>query len=162
MIRSQASYERVVGWTFRVALFAAAASLAVYIPYKYATQLHAVTGIYAFLFPLSALLAAAGIVLAVKPQRGCDCGVSMRAGVGALSALWLATGVLCVGSLTVAVMEHPMHGSIATFHMLVQHVFLSLSLIAFAFMPDRMAEMLGFAVPRGQPSVSGAVSSASD
>lgn len=162
MVRSQAAYVRVLGWTLRVALFGAAASLAVYIPYKYATQLHAVTGIYAFLFPLSALLAAAGIVLAVKPQQGCDCGVSMRAGVGALSALWLVTGVLCVGSLTVAVMEHPMHGSIATFHMLVQHVFLSLSLIAFAFMPDRMAGMLGVAASRRQRIISGAIAPASD
>ncbi len=161
MIRSQTTYQRALGWTFRLALFAAAASLAVYIPYKFATQLHAITGIYAFLFPLSVLLAAAGIVLAVKPEKACDCGVSMRAGVGALSVLWLATGVLCVGSLAAAVMEHPMHGSIATFHMLTQHVFLSLSLIAFALLPYRMAEMLGVAMP-GQPIVSGAVSTASD
>ena len=52
---------------FRIALFAAAASLAAYIPYKYATQLHAIQGLYAFLFPLSAILAAAGIALAVRP-----------------------------------------------------------------------------------------------
>lgn len=162
MIRSHASRERVFGWIFRVALFAAATSLAVYIPYKYATQLHALSGIYAFLFPLSALLAAAGIVVAVKPEKACDCGVSMRAGIGALSVLWLATGVLCVSSLAVAVMDHPLHGSIATFHMLVQHVFLSLSLIAFALMPDRMAAALGVAVPHRLPLVGAAISSASD
>ena len=136
----------VSGWLFRAALFAAAASLAAYIPYKDATQLHAVQGLYAFLFPLSALLAAAGMIVATKPGKACDCGVTMRSGVAALSVLWLATGVLCVGSLTNAVIEHPMHGSIATFHMVAQHVFLSLALIAFAWMPNRMAGALGVTV----------------
>ena len=131
------------GWLFRVALFAAAASLALYIPYKYATQLHAVSGIYAFLFPLSALLAAAGMMVAVKPATACECGAPMRSGVAALSVLWLGTGVMCVGTLTAAVLEHPLHGSIATFHMLAQHVFLSLALIAFASMPQRIARALG-------------------
>ena len=59
---------------FRAALFAAAASLAAYIAYKFATQLHAIDGLYAFLFPLSSLLAAAGIILAVKPRKACECG----------------------------------------------------------------------------------------
>ncbi len=99
------------GWLFRAALFAAAASLALYIPYKYATQLHAVSGFYAFLFPLSALLAAVGMIVAVKPAKACECGVPIRSGVAALSVLWLATGVMCVGTLTAAVLEDPLHGS---------------------------------------------------
>ncbi len=57
----------------RVILLLLAATLAFYIPFKYATQLHAATGIYAFLFPLSGLLAIAGITLSVKPQTACDC-----------------------------------------------------------------------------------------
>ena len=142
---TRARRTRVLGGLFRVALFAAAASLAAYIPYKYATQLHAVSGFYAFLFPLSALLAVAGIVLAVKPGKACDCGTTIRSGVAALSVLWLATGAMCVGALTDAVMEHPLHGSIASFHMLVQHVFLSLALIAFTVRPGRMASALGIA-----------------
>jgi hypothetical protein len=149
---TQAGSIVVLGWLFRAALFAAATSLAAYIPYKYATQLHAVSGLYAFLFPLSALLAAAGIVVAVKPDKACDCGVTIRSGVAALSALWLATGVMCVGTLTNAIIEHPLHGSIATFHMLAQHVFLSLALIAFAWTPQRMARALGVdAAPRRRP-----------
>lgn len=133
----------IFGSLLRVALFVAAASLAAYIPYKYATQLHAVQGFYAFLFPLSALLAVAGMIVAVKPGKACDCGTTMRTGVGALSVLWLATGVMCVGSLTEAVIEHPLHGSIASFHMLAQHVFLSIMLVAFALNPQRMAGLFG-------------------
>ncbi len=150
------STQRSFGWLLRAALFLAAASLAAYIPYKYATQLHAVTGFYAFLFPLSALLAGAGIFAAVKPDKACDCGVTMRSGVAALSLLWLATGVMCVGSLTEAVIEHPMHGSIATFHMIAQHVFLSLMLLAIALAPQRMAKAMGVEpAPQRQASVPG-------
>jgi hypothetical protein len=131
------------GWLLRAALFAAAASLALYIPYKYATQLHAMSGLYAFLFPLSALLAAAGIVLAVKPEKACDCSVTLRTGTVALSGLWLATGLLCVGMLSDSIVASPLHGTIATLHMLVQHVFLSAMLIAFAVAPQRLAGWLG-------------------
>lgn len=135
--------KTVFGWLFLTALFAAAASLALYIPYKYATQLHAVSGMYAFLFPLSALLAVAGMIVSVRPSVACECGAPMRSGIAALSVLWLATGLICVGTLTDAVLEHPLHGSIATFHMLAQHVFLSLALIAFASMPQRIGRALG-------------------
>jgi hypothetical protein len=138
---------------FRAALFAAAASLAGYIPYKYTTQLHAISGLYAFLFPLSSLLAVAGIVFAVKPQKACDCGPATRGGIGALSILWLATGVMCAGMLTEAVIENPLHGSIATFHMIAQHVFLSASILAFAVAPDWMATRL--AVPAAKPASPG-------
>ena len=135
--------ERSWAWLFRAALFAAAASLAAYIPYKYATQFHAVSGLYAFLFPLSALLAAAGMAVAVKPGKACDCGVTMRTGLAALAGLWLVTGMMCVGTLTQSVLENPLHGSIATFHMFAQHVFLSRSLIAGAWAPQRVARALG-------------------
>jgi len=133
----------VGAWLLRAALFATAASLALYIPYKYATQLHAIVGLYAFLFPLSALLAMAGLVFAVKPGKACDCGVTMRSGIAALSVLWLATGVMCAGMLTRAILEQPLQGSIATLHMLVQHVFLSLVLIAFAWAPESVARAFG-------------------
>ena len=145
------------GWLFRAALFAAAASLVAYVPYKYATQLHTLQGLYAFLFPLSTLLAAAGIVFAVKPEKACDCSMTMRSGLAVLSGLWLATGLLCVGTLADAVLAHPLRGSFATFHMLAQHVFLSLSLLALALVPGRMARALGAApVSVGQPLVGSA------
>ncbi|MEO7244536.1 MAG: hypothetical protein ABIX12_05245 [Rubrivivax sp.] len=131
------------GTLFRVALFAAAASLALYIPFKYATQLHAVTGFYAFIFPLSALLAAAGIVVALKPEKACDCGPAVRSGIAALSLLWLTTGMLCISALADAVASQPLRGSLATFQMAAQHIFLSLSLLAFAWRPRRMASAVG-------------------
>lgn len=144
-MESTKAWPPLAAWIFRVALFAAAASLAFYIPFKYATQLHAISGLYAFLFPLSGVLAAAGMILALKPRTACDCNVPMRAGVGALSVLWLATGLLCVKTLTDGIVDNPTRGTFAMFHMLVQHVFLSLSLLAFAFMPARMARVLGAA-----------------
>ena len=91
--------DRSMTWLFRAALFAAAASLAAYIPYKYATQFHAISGLYAFLFPLSAVLAAAGMIVAVKPEKACDCGTTMRTGLAALAGLWLVTGMMCVGTV---------------------------------------------------------------
>lgn len=140
---------------FRLAVFLAGLSLAAYIPYKYATQLHAISGMYAFLFPLSGLLALAGIVVACKPETACDCGVPMRAGVGALAVTWMATGLMCVKSLAAGIMDDPLQGTIATFHMAVQHVFLSLSLLAFAFLPERMVRLLGRPVPERPARLTG-------
>lgn len=128
---------------FRLVLIAAGVSLAFYIPYKYTTQLHAITGMYAFLFPLSGMLAMAGIVLGIRPQTGCDCSVMMRAGFGGLAVLWLGTGLLCVPSLMEMTLQSPGGGLFAVFHMLTQHVVLSLSVLAFAFAPALMANKLG-------------------
>ena len=142
------SNRRTLIWTiFRIALFASAVSLAAFVPYKYATQLHAITGIYAFLFPWAGVLAIAGIVLALRPRSACDCSVPMRAGIGSVAALWMVTGVICVPSLAEGVINSPLGGMFATFHMLVQHVFLSLSVLAFAFAPRAMARMMGVPVP---------------
>ncbi len=132
----------------RAGLFLLAASLAVYIPYKYATQFHAVTGLYAFAFPLSAVLAFAGMVLAVRPEAGCSCSGSMRAGVGGIAALWMVVGLLCVPSLAEMIREMPLGGAFATFHMTMQHVVLSAAILAFAVAPNRMARSLG-ALPGG-------------
>ncbi len=127
---------------FRTALFAAAASLAAYVPYKYLTELHAVEGMYAFLFPFAPILAIAGLVLAVKPSSGCDCGVGIRSGVGTLSILWLATGMVCTQSLAAGVMAAPAAGLLAAFQMVAQHVFLSLAVLAFAWKPLAMSAWL--------------------
>ena len=140
---------------FRIALFAAAISLALYIPFKYATRLHAVAGFYAFIFPLSALLAAAGIVLALKPDKACDCCPTVRSGIAALSLLWLTTGMLCVSALADAVASQPLRGSLATFQMFAQHVFLSLTLLAFAWKPLRMANAIGVRLNSSPPTVIG-------
>ena len=132
-----------LGNKFRVALFAAAASLVGYIGFKYATQLHAAQGFYGFLFPLSGVLAAAGVILAWQPRKACDCSVGVRAGIGLLAGLWLIAGVACVPTLAAAVAKNPASGLFATFQMLAQHVFLSLSVLAFALVPRTMARMFG-------------------
>lgn len=143
-IQTQTTVRPIVAWwVFRIALFAAAASLAAYILYKYATQLHALEGFYAFLFPLSGVLALAGIIVAIRPRSACDCGVGIRAGVGALALLWMGTGLLCVPSLMEYIARSPLGGLFAFFHMTVQHVFLSLSLLAFAFFPKEVLAKFG-------------------
>lgn len=136
------SPRAVLPLTFRVLLFGAAASLAVYIPFKYATQLHAVTGLYAFLFPLSGLLAAAGIVLSLRPRAACALNLSMRFGLGSVAVLWSATGALCLPSLAASVARAPAAGLLATFHMTAQHLFLSLTVLAFAIAPQALATAL--------------------
>jgi len=147
-----------IGWTlFRVGLLAAALSLAAYIPYKYATQLHAIQGLYAFLFPLSAVLAVVGIVLALQPKKACDCSAGVRAGIGVLAGLWLVTGVLCVPTLVEAITKNPAGGLFAAFHMSAQHVFLSLAIIAFAVAPRTMANKLGTMPASSETVAAGAV-----
>ncbi len=131
----------------RAILFLSAATLALYIPFKYATQLHAITGLYAFLFPLSGLLAAGGLVLAVKPEVACDCSTAMRIGGGGLAFGWMATGLMCTASLTEMIREMPLGGSIAMVHMLAQHVVLSMAIFALAVAPARTARMFGAPVP---------------
>ena len=131
----------------RAILFLSAATLALYLPFKYATQLHAVTGLYAILFPLSGLLAIGGMVLAVKPEAACDCSTMTRIGGGGLAVLWMATGLMCTASLTETVREMPLGGTIAMVHMLAQHVVLSMAILAFAIAPQRTARMFGAPEP---------------
>ena len=131
----------------RVILFLSAATLALYIPFKYATQLHAATGIYAFLFPLSGLLAIAGITLSVKPRTACDCSTMTRGGAGVLAVGWMVTGLLCISSLSAMVREMPLGGTIAMVHMLAQHVVLSMAILAFAIWPRRTAILFGAPLP---------------
>lgn len=110
---------------FRWTMFLTAASLAVYIPYKYLTALHAIEGAYALLFPFSAVLALGGILLAAKPERAFRLPLAVRAPVTLIAAGWIYTGALCVPSLAQSILTHPFGGLFATFHMLAQHVVLS-------------------------------------
>ena len=130
---------------FRTALFGAGASLAIFIVYKYATTLHATTGLYAFLFPLSSLLAAAGITLAIKPRMSCDCTVAMRSGGGAIAVLWMATGAMCLPHIGHMAMSSVPGALSAAFHMTTHHFFLPAVILLFAFAPNWMAYKLGVA-----------------
>lgn len=133
-------------FVFRSALFIAAFSLAVYIPYKYATTLHAYDGLYAILFPFSGFLALAGITFAVKPMA-CDCSLGIRSGIGGLSVLWGGVGMMCGGALFDAVLATPLMGIFATFQMFVQHIFLPSALLGFVIAPAWVLSRLGIEQP---------------
>ena len=142
------SRKRSHAWlTFRIVMLAAAVSLGIYIPYKYATQLHAIDGLYAVLFPLSSVLTIAGIALGVRPGLAFRLPRPGRAAVGAVAAGWLATGVLCVPSLTETTLQTPVAGLFASFHMLVQHVVLSLGVAALVLAPRTTYARFGMAPP---------------
>ena len=139
--KSDTSYK---GWTiFRIALFVAAASLVFYLIFKYTTQLHTISGYYTFMLPLSSFVAIAGMYIATKPKSACDCGGGLRIGIGAIAGGWLVVGLACVPSLAQHIVNSPVSGLFATFQMLVQHVFLALSVIAFATYPKRMLVIFG-------------------
>ncbi len=128
-------------------MVAAAVSLAFYIPYKYATQLHAIDGMYAVMFPLSSILAIAGIVLGLRPGLTLHLSLPVRVGAGVIAAGWLATGMLCVPSLTEMTLETPAAGLFAFFHMLVQHVVLSFGVAALVLAPRATYTRFGVELP---------------
>ena len=138
--------ERKLGFSqviFKVALLASAVSLLGYIPYKYWTQLHAIKGLYALLFPLSSVVAAAAIALALFPQRMLRLRLFVRAGIGSIATVWLITGLLCVPTLAAQTLIAPASGLLATLHMLAHHVFLSLSVVALVLVPHMNSGWFG-------------------
>ncbi len=140
--------RKQLSWNlFRFLLFAAAASLAAYIPFKYATQLHAIEGIYFYLFPLSSVVALAGILLAWKPVDAFRLPLWLKAATSAIAIGWIATGVVCIPSLAKTTMSAPALGLFATFHMVAQHVFLSLSVTFLLLVPHSFYAWFGKAVP---------------
>lgn len=145
MTRNAETKQRLDAWkAFRAVIFLAAASLAIYIPYKYATQLHATEGLYAFLFPLSSVLALGGIVFAWKPALVFRIPFLLRAPVGLIAAGWIGTGLLCIPSL----MQTTLNGGLfATFHLLVQHVVLSISLGTLVLAPRATYAHFGLQPP---------------
>lgn len=132
-------------WTIaRVAVLAAAASLACYIPYKYATHPPSMSGAYGFLFPLSTLIALAGIVLALRPGLAFRMPIASRVALAGLGAAWATTGLLCLSSLAATTAKMPLPGLFATFHMLVQHVFLTFAVGGFVLVPRAIYRLFGF------------------
>ncbi len=128
----------------RLALLVAAVSLACFIPFRYATDPPPVRGLYGYLFPLSGLIALTGMALAMRPGLAFRMPPAARAGAAALGVAWMATGVVCLSSLTAMMMKMPLPGLFATFHMLVQHVFLPLAVGGFALAPRATYAIFGF------------------
>lgn len=141
---------KLIWISFRFLLFAAAASLAAYIPFKYATQLHAIEGIYAFLFPLSSVVALAGLLLAFKPELGFNLPLWLRTATSAIAVGWIATGVICVPSLARTTLTAPFQGIFATFHMTAQHIFLSLSVTFMLLVPQAVYGWFRAPLPAAQ------------
>lgn len=136
--------ERRKAWNFfRFVLLAAAVSLLAYIPYKYATGLHATQGVYFYLFPLSGVVALLGIVLSVRPALGFRLPLWARAGVATVAMGWIATGILCIPSLTRMTLAAPLAGLFATFHMAAQHLFLSGAVVFLLLAPHSVYSLFG-------------------
>jgi len=128
----------------RLALLAAAVSLACFVPFRYATDPPPFGGLYGYLFPLSGLIALVGIALAMRPGLVFRMPLAARAAVAGLGAAWMATGLFCLSSLTATTMTMPLPGLFATFHMLVQHVFITLAVGGFALAPGAVYRLFGF------------------
>lgn len=137
------------GWRgFRVLLFFAGISLVGYVGYRYSfVQPPEHGSVYGTIFPLSLVLAVVGMVLAIQPDAlarvAGQTGTAVRSGLTGYGAVWMATGLMCARSLVGGVVEAPLGGSIDMLHMLLQHVFLPVSVMALAWSPGRLARLLG-------------------
>ena len=144
------------GWgAFRALLFLAGLSLVGYIAYRYSFYQPPDPGtLYGIIFPLSILLAAAGMALAFRPRALArvpgQAGTVLRSAFTAYGGVWMATGLMCTSSLARGAVAAPLGGSIDLLHMLFQHVFLPVAVVALAWAPERVARMLG-APPEEQP-----------
>jgi hypothetical protein len=132
----------------RGGLFLASLGLFAYIVYRYTLYLPPDHGtVYGKIFPLSALLAASGIALAVQPfvfrdLRGVA-GAGIRFGLTGLSGFWMATGLLCTRTLARGVVAAPLGGAFDLLHMVSDHVVLPLGIVALVWVPARLARRLG-------------------
>lgn len=150
---------RSAGWiALRLALVVGGVTLAGYIPFKYATEPHALRGLYGFLFPLSPVLAAAGVALGLKPHLAVRAPVWLRTGLAALAVGWVATGLLCIPSLVSMIRRSPGAGLFALSHMLLQHVALSVGVAALALAPQALHRRFGRLVPGAGVVVAAAAS----
>jgi len=118
---------RLWWWAARGILFASGVSLFAYLGYRY--QIGSVPdhgSLYGVIFPLSAFLALGALVMAVRPhvleRIAGPAGPAVKGGVVLLGAGWMATGLLCLRSLTAGVIAAPLWGTMDLIHMLSHHV----------------------------------------
>lgn len=156
------SGKRRRGWhALRALLFVAGLTLVGYIDYRYSFFQPPDHGtVYGVIFPLSALLALAGMVLAFRPYALArvpgQAGLALRSGITAYGGVWMATGMMCASSLARGAVKAPLGGSVDLLHMLLQHVFLPLGVVALAWAPERVARWTGAPeeAPAGDASAS--------
>lgn len=135
---------------FRWLLFGAALTLALYLPYRYAVRPPALPSLYAFLLPLTAILAVMGMALALKPTLSFRIPIGARAGIAAVAVLWFAAGIVCIPALGARIVSAPAIGLLATFQMVMQHLFLATVVAVFAVKPDQTCVWIGLS-PGGAP-----------
>lgn len=123
----------------RLALLLAGASLAFYMPWKALTQFEKLESIYGPWFLQGAVVTVAGLFFVLKPGFAARVPLVLRIGVAASAVLWMRTGLMCTPHLFELTQTTPAQGLFASFHMFVQHIFLSAGVIAFAAVPQAMA-----------------------
>lgn len=132
----------------RGVLLLASLGLFAYIVFRYTLYLPPEHGsVYGKIFPLSALLAASGVALAVQPFLFRDLpgpgGTILRVGLTGVSGFWMATGLLCAHSLARGAMTAPLGGTFDLLHMVSDHVILPLGIMALVWVPSTIAHRLG-------------------
>jgi len=126
----------------RAVLLLSGLSLAAYMPWKAATQFESLRSIYGPWFLQGAVVAAAGVLLMIRPVTGLRLPLILRLGVGVAAVLWMRTGLLCTPSLIDTITASPAAGLFATFHMFVQHILLSVGVLLVATVPRPMIARL--------------------
>lgn len=148
--------NRKLGWILlRAVLFFSGISLIGYVLYRYAfsgSPPEAGT-VYGVIFPSSVLLGVLAITLAFRPGlfRGADGagGWGIRGGVFAFGAVWMATGLLCVQSLTQGILESPVFGTLNFLHMVSHHVVIPAGLGLLVAVPGAVLAWAGDDEDRG-------------
>ena len=128
---------------FRGVLFLAGLALVGYVAYRY-TLFNAPDhgSLYGKLFPLALPFAALAMALAVRPRliarvpgQG---GLALRGAVTTFGGAWMAMGLMCAAGFAKAVAEAPLSGTFDLMHMLSDHVFLPVAVVALAWAPDAL------------------------
>jgi len=127
----------------RLLLLLAGLSLALYMPWKAATQYASLESIYGPWFLQGAVVAVAGILFMARPGLAPGVPLWLRLGVGVAALLWMRTGLACTPSLVASIQQSVLSGGFATFHMMAQHIFLSAGVLGMAAAPKYFAERMG-------------------
>lgn len=133
----------------RALLTLAGLSLVFYMPFKALTQYDRLTDIYGPWFLQGMVVAVAGTLFAYRPGFTARLPLLVRAAVAISAVLWMRTGLACTPHLIKTIQASLGAGLFAWFHMLAQHVFLSLGVVAFSVAPKAIAERMGFAASGG-------------
>lgn len=134
--------------TFRVIFFLAGISLVGYVAYRYTLFSPPDHGsLYGKVFPLALPFALLAMLLAVRPRLfeglSGQAGLATRSVTTVFAGVWMATGLMCAASFSNAIVAAPLGGTFDMVHMLSDHVFLPVAIVALAWAPARVARWMG-------------------